>query len=266
MIKVSLSFFYQMGFSIDRLKKIGKVKENNKWEILFAALGAESFISSILDELPALSVCRSTGHDLLGAIKNIENWSPKFDKIEQAQQSTFFDEEFAFQQVIDKATKFETLFIEEIKTLTTYCVTPKAIYSTSELIDSAEKILPASLLGKLDVEAIKEIQESGKCLALDTFTASGFHIMRAIERVLHQYYLIMCKPSDPKRLDNWAAYLSKLNDVNDDHAKKTVPFLQQIKDQHRNLIMHPEITLSEDDALILFQTGTSIIMTMAEKL
>jgi hypothetical protein len=43
-------------------------------------------------------------------------------------------------------------------------------------------------------------------------------------------------------------------------------FLQQIKDQDRNLIMHPEVVLQPDEALTLFEVTKGAILMMAEKL
>jgi hypothetical protein len=77
------------------------------------------------------------------------------------------------------------------------------------------------------------------------------------------------------RLDSWGAYISALRSVTEEplvendvrlHVKKVEALVQQIKDQDRNLIMHPEIVLKSDDAMILFDTAKAAITKMAERL
>jgi hypothetical protein len=45
-----------------------------------------------------------------------------------------------------------------------------------------------------------------------------------------------------------------------------VAVLQQMKDLDRNLIIHPEVFLSQDDAFILFEAAKYAIMQMATRL
>jgi hypothetical protein len=54
--------------------------------------------------------------------------------------------------------------------------------------------------------------------------------------------------------------------LSDPTVKETVAILQQIKDNDRNLIMHPERVLSSDDAFTLFEIAKGAIMAMAKKL
>ena len=99
-------------------------------------------------------------------------------------------------------------------------------------------------------------------------------MLRATEEVLHEYYMALCKPKNECHLDSWAAYISALhkiieNEANYDktvvnHVKKVLGLLQQIKDQDRNLIMHPEVVLNADEAFVLFEITKGAIMTMAE--
>ena len=49
-------------------------------------------------------------------------------------------------------------------------------------------------------------------------------------------------------------------------VEKVIAVLQQIKDQDRNLIMHPELVLSGDDAFTLFEVGQGAIIAMAARL
>jgi len=122
------------------------------------------------------------------------------------------------------------------------------------------------VLDKITEDVKREIRESGKCLAFDCATASGFHIMRATELIIHKYYTHVCKPTSEKRLDNWGAYIAKLDQVADAQVKEVVAILRQIKDQHRNLIMHPELVLSPDESFTLFEIAQGAIIAMVNAL
>ena len=90
--------------------------------------------------------------------------------------------------------------------------------------------------------------------------------MRASEAVMHQYYLAVCKPPKPDPLENWGAYIAELLKSGDSSVKETVALLKQVKDHHRNLIMHPEVVLSPDEAFTLFEIAKGAMMAMAGKL
>ena len=206
------------------------------------------------------------GSELLAAIDGVNQWFAGATKEQYGEKIEPPD--VAFRQVIAKAKQFETVLSAELETLATYHATQKGIYSTSDLIERAENVFPSSVTRKLGAAVVEEIRQSGRCLAFDNATACGFHIMRATEAVLHGYYLAVCKPKPrPKaRLENWGAYIAELRKSKDQDVQEVVALLQQIKDQHRNLIMHPEVALSPDQAFTLFEIAQGAIIAMATKL
>ena len=174
---------------------------------------------------------------------------------------------------MDKAKKLEGVALAELQILDVYHASQKGIYSTSDLIERADHTLPDSIRAKIPAEAVEELRQSGRCLAFDSFTASGFHMMRAAEAVLYEYDVSICKPKTKKKLDNWGAYILALRKWQDEKSgnkspdvEKVIAVLQQIEDQDRNLIMHPELVLSGDDAFTLFEVGQGAIIAMAARL
>lgn len=267
MEKINLPFFYQLGSQLNPLTKMNGLDASKRMDILFASVAVRESIYSLLKSFSALTVCRSAGTQLVTAINKLVEWysTAHLDEAKINQPNPLID--INFQNVIDSAGKFEVVLSEELQTLVTYHVTQKGIYSTTDLINSAEKTLPPSVLTKISEKIKTEIQESGRCLAFDTPTASGFHIIRAIEGVLHQYYLAVCKPHpEPERLDSWGAYLSELKKMQQSDVDEVLALLQQIKDQHRNLIMHPELVLTSDEAYALFEISKSAIISMSSRL
>ncbi|MFC2021291.1 hypothetical protein ACFLU1_05880 [Chloroflexota bacterium] len=260
MERINPAFFYALGAELAPLTKM-EPNPQTRVSIWIASLRTEPTVVSLLDFYSGLTVCRRTGHEFINAVAEERKWihdTPSKDW-EQADPSV----DSIFRSVIDKAKEFQAVLSEELQTLDTYHASQKGIYSTTGLIEEAEKVLPGSVLQKIDDKIVGEIRQSGRCLAFDVSTASAFHIMRATETVIHKYYLQVCKPKSKKKLDNWGMYIAKLTQSQDSQVKEVVALLQQIKDRHRNLIMHPEVVLTPDEAFTLFEIAQSAIIAMA---
>jgi hypothetical protein len=165
--------------------------------------------------------------------------------------------------------EFEPVLAAECQALDTYVVSKKGIYSTPDLIDHADEMFSRPVREVLSDGAITDIREAGRCLAFDLHTASGFHIIRATETVIHRYYVAVTE-STPKRKDrNWGAYVRNLNQHkknNPDTSQvdaKLVALIDQAREHHRNPVMHPELMLTDDEALSLFNICQSIVIAFA---
>ncbi len=106
---------------------------------------------------------------------------------------------------------------------------------------------------------------------MDNFTASGFHVLRAVERTIQRFFSIvlpdkLAAKTKPLDEENWGYFVREFRASSDPDARKVAELLQQIKDQDRNLIMHPHESLNEDDALSLFDLARAAIIVMASRL
>jgi len=265
MEKINLPFFYQLGGQISPLTKL-EYDTEKRLDLLIMAVGIPRTISALLEGFPVLNVCREAHTKLSNAIGQAWDWYSKEDNEKRDKKDWSGDEKF--RSVIERAKEFEIVLSAELQTLAAYHVTQKGIYSTADLIDEAEKILPGSILPKISEEVKEEIRQSGKCLAFDSGTACAFHIMRAIELVMHEFYITILKPKPKptRRLPNWGEYINKFQSSSNPSAKELAVLLQQIKDKHRNLVMHPEMTLSVDEAFSLFEIAKGVLIFMADKL
>ena len=158
-------------------------------------------------------------------------------------------------------TKFETVLAAELQSLDTYFISQKGTYSTPDLIEHAENMFPDAIRDDLPAQAVRDIQEAGRCLALDTPTAAGFHILRAIEAVMAKYYLLVIGNPIPTRMRNWGIYLKKLSQSEKVDTKIT-SFLDHIRENYRNPITHPEVILTSDEVEVLLGVATSAIRQM----
>jgi len=273
MEKINLPFFYQLGWQLNPLSKM-KATPPNRIDIFIAGMTVRNSILGLLNWAGGLKVCYSGARALLDAISEMEKWASNLKAPgDWTKEDTSVD--WKFQQTIDKAKNFETVLSEELLTLSAYCATQKGIYSTSDLIDHAERVFPPSVLEKLSEPVVQEVAHGGRCLAFDIPTAAGFHMLRATEAVLHEYYVAVCKPKSKSKLENWGAYISALYKLTEettvkadvkDHVKRVLALLQQVKDQDRNVIMHPEVVLTANEAFVLFEITKGAIMAMSDKL
>ncbi|MBN8531842.1 MAG: hypothetical protein J0L97_08305 [Alphaproteobacteria bacterium] len=165
------------------------------------------------------------------------------------------------------AKEFKTVLSAELESTDTYFVSRKSIFDTTDLISSSTNVFPENIRAKLPSETITDFQEAGRCLAFELSTACGFHLVRAIESVIHKYYehitsgqKLQLKPSER----NWGSYIKKLQDANADASVLSV--LDHIRSLHRNPLMHPDDVLTSDEALSLWGIVQSAIIAMYKKM
>jgi hypothetical protein len=141
-------------------------------------------------------------------------------------------------------------------------VSSKGIYSTDDLISHADEHIPESLRGLLPAQAKKDVNEGGKCLAYEVPTASAFHMFRAIESVMDAYYKALSGTSfaNDGVSRNWGAYIKALQGKEADH--KITVFLDHIREEYRNPVAHPTVTVDAEEAFSLFGVAGSVISQM----
>lgn len=273
MEKLNLPFFYQLGAQLNPLVKM-KVTDQNRLEVAFSAMALRDSINGLLGWSVGVSVCRPSAAAVLIATEEVVQWWRTTKLEDTAKPDRAIDGKLRV--LINKARTFETVLCEELMTLSAYSAAKKGIYSTGDLIEQADKVFPSSILDKLSPEVVREIKEAGKCLAFDIPTACGFHMLRATEGVLHEYYIAVGEPKKNDKLENWGAYIAylykltkpeaKIDGETVNHIKKVLALLQQVKDQDRNLIMHAEVVLNVNEAFILFETTKTAIMIMVDRI
>ena len=213
----------------------------------------------------SLRVSRPNIWSLINVIDEIvprdSNGSPTQESWELLSDETIKVNAFRGPALRDAVTKFETVLSAELRSLDTYFISQKGTYSTPDLIEHAENTFPESIRKDLPSQTIRDIKEAGRCLALDTPTAAGFHIIRAIEAVMAKYYHLVTGKKMPTRMRNWGIYLQKLK-KSDKADIKITAFLDHIRETYRNPITHPEEMLTSDEVEVLFGVAASTIRQM----
>lgn len=263
MQRINTYDFYLLGSA---LKPVFDLREQDTLrDRYFALYGAARSLNSLLaNEIIRIAYCRPAAEQLLSAIQELLSVRGQ-DTWEKALGSEVYTLKTA-------VSVFENNLAAELQQLDTYSVSKKGIYSTNDLIDRAEQALPTDVLLKLPTDAVTDFKQAGKCLAFEVTTASGFHMIRATETVIHKYYLAVTGNAQIKRKDrNWGSYVRNLNRHRQLNSASTadlkiIAMIDQIREHHRNVIIHPECTLTVSEAHVLFTVCIGAMVAMLRAL
>jgi hypothetical protein len=258
MLRVNANLFYELSVKIHPLTEVGH--DTPLPSICFTLYEAKQWLEWFLSgRIVPLRVCQATGWELVTAIQPV---LPK-DFPAAGSWPTEGTLEYNGILISTRAKDFETVFAAELQTLDTYVISQKGIYSTPDLIERADMALDEQVRKVISSNALDDFRQAGRCLAFDLNTASGFHAMRATEAVLRQYHGLVVKPTTGNPVD-MAQCINELRKAGAD--AKTLGILDQIRDLHRNTVMHPEAFLTPAEGLRLFDIAKSAISAMADQI
>ena len=180
-------------------------------------------------------------------------------------------EAYQVRQIATLASKLEIILANEFPLFHSFLISEKGILSIDALINHPERIFSDTMIQKLeamDGSPLDDFKESARCLAFGFATACGFHIVRCAEAVLRKWHKLINSSAMFKT--EWGPCVDKIRVENkserDPELKRRIDsvldVLVQIKNIHRNPLMHPEISLEESEAEMLFNLTTSAIFAM----
>jgi hypothetical protein len=253
-LRIDGYYLYSVGSSIHPLAEINK---NTKFgDILFPLLIADGTLEPFLQRsVFKIKTSLATGINLLTTIRTLK---------ESAEDSNKSNEEIGVYNAYllsKELSAFETLLAAELGLTDIYLVSKKRGYDTSDLINNGTVLFPDDLLLKVPDSKL-DIEQGARCLAFELPTASGFHFHRANESVLHRYYDAVTggKPRPAGR--SIGDYLAELKKYGVGEAI-VLSSLKDLKDLHRNPLIHPEHTLENiDQAIALLGIIQSVIVHM----
>ncbi len=162
------------------------------------------------------------------------------------------------------ATETRKTLEAEIQGLEAYVVTPKRL-DVKRLIDDPGSLFAPKVFGKLPSLAQYDLSEAAKCIAFERSTAAAFHILRATEDVLRDFYKALARQ---KRVDlMWGPMVSDLKKR--PKAKKhqvLLAHLDNIRLSFRNPTQHPEATYDIHEVQDLWGLCVDAINRMAKEL
>jgi hypothetical protein len=251
MIRITSSFYYELGMILHPLSGVvaGQYIDAIGFTILYPA--QQRLEGLLRQQVVPVKVCAQSGWRLHSILTDLIS---KIGKSEQLNATDAF-------YLNDGLRQFEVVLNAELAQMDTYYVSQKGCYSTNHLIEQAEIMFPETIRNFMTPESVVDIRQGGRCLAFELPTASAFHFLRATESILHKYYdVISCGQTRPKTR-NMGTYIDALERISG-VDEKVLAVLRQIKNLHRNPIMHPEAVLEMEEALTLLGIVQSAITTM----
>ena len=125
-------------------------------------------------------------------------------------------------------------------------------------------------------DAVEDISESGKCLALGRYTASVFHVMRAMESGIHALAKSIGASFQDKNgqsltwgvlTANIGEKIKSLPDANEkDEWLVLHSLLHAVNRAYRTKTAHPKATYSQEEATAAFDATKHFMLMMAERI
>jgi len=161
---------------------------------------------------------------------------------------------------------FQAVFYSEFSQANIFYVTQKGAYDITVLIDQGQNVLSKDSINMLSAskdEVINDLREATKCLTFDIPTAVGFHIYRAIEALVRDYFpVIGVQPNEWNRSKSLGHYIKLLQLNGVDH--EVTVMLQHFKDNYRNPSAHPDEFWDLNKAESAFMFAVSLINVMIQ--
>ncbi len=172
-----------------KLEPLASIDSETSPTNIFAAVTVGSLVLPDIVGSEILSTCIPAAKLLMDSVE--KTWQMLYTQSTESSAYYQFQIKAALQETARKAKTFINILGADLEQLETYHVTQSGGYSTRLLVKSANLILPEAIRTVIDAEALLDIDESGKCLAFDCHTAASYHIMRALERVMKQFYTVV---------------------------------------------------------------------------
>jgi hypothetical protein len=258
MLRVNEFQLYELAVAVHPITEITETAKYS--EVWFSWMTAKTALQTIFKQR-ALEVCYEAANELYEKLRGIvpDDFTEAVAKVHSdtdTEEPTLGYDVFAIRTA---AQKFETILSAELSNSDTYWISPKGTHKTSVLMQAAHLELPSSVLKDIP-EVTTDFNEAGRCLLFDNSTAVGFHLIRATEAVIRRYYESVVGTVPAKKFRNWGAYIKNLR-MRGANAKVT-GYLDHIKEHYRNPVLHPEVTLTPEDAQVLFGVCVSAIVMM----
>lgn len=242
MQRIDGNYLYTVGY---QLRSVWNLSDTATYSQVFLPLAnAEQALDPFLHQsVFKFRYCLVSGEQLLAWIRWIKN---------KALASQAFTSEAVVQTDITNLKQalstFEANLASEFGQMPTYIVAKKGGYDTADLIENGRALFQDTIQTKAP-DALRDLEQATRCIAFELPTAAGFHLHRANESVLHRYFdAVKGDASHPKER-NMGAYLAVMETkkLGDERVRAA---LRDIKNLHRNPLIHPEHNLENVDEAI----------------
>ena len=264
MQKIDAGYLYELGATVRPIRSLGFGDLNFPWlawSVMVAARDAVRTFTDMSIYAGGLRTSKMYGDRLA---EELQNLITRIESNEWNQQTETFQPRDLL-PIAQAFASFEPIMIAEMQASSIFYVPPRGAFDNAHLIDSGERLFPESLLAKAP-ETSDDIKQGARCIAFDLPTAAGFHFHRANEAVLRRYYQSV---SGTHPYPEVATMGTLTGEMKKHHFgdKHVIAALDNIKEFHRNPLMHPEHTLANvDEAISLYCAIRAAMGYMLESL
>ena len=253
MIGLNLAYIYQSSEKFDALRALKPDTELKEiWIDLLIAQGNLRDIYSGEVFAHAFRTSRNTASYIYNIIEGL------LTRHREDPESLLTEHDV--QNIQSGLSEVETILRAELSAADAYLATPIGAYDSAALLQEPWRVWPTDLLTKLP-DTRSDVDELGKCMAFQLATAAGFHTLRIVETVLRKYWEVVSKNSAHPKAKTIGSYVVALEkkEIGD---PKVIAALKQLKDLHRNPLMHPEASLTVEEAITLLGISFSVVTPM----
>lgn len=258
MLRFDCYDFYKLAVAIHPLTELsGDTAFNSVWWILY---NAKDEINTFYSTFP-LKTSRQPATNLYRLLLQVIPDDLTQMETRDAEGAPRQLSAFEVQKISGAANEFQTVLKAELAGWDSLFISQKGAYSTTELLSQAELMIPEVGRDLLSGEALVDFRNAGMCIAFNLGTAAAFHSTRATESVIRLYYSKVMGTLPAKKLRNWGAYRNNLKQSGkaDD---KVLAWFEQVTNEYRNPVLHPDETLSLDDALEFIYACIALITSI----
>ncbi len=258
MNRISLAWFAELGVTLKELEGYPAGAADDKSKRGYDMVRAKEILEQLTDTkaLPlSLKASRAAINNLINALGDGIEETKKLPAEEDKSRLPW-----ELYRISWAAEQLAPVLRAELSVQAVYQIAPKRAYDIDTLIDNGTAIFSDAVKLSFTLEEKYDVEQAGKCLAVEVPTAAAFHLFRAAESVMRRYYTIVVGTLPKAKMRNWGAYLKALKKCNAD--SKVLNALEQIKDLHRNPVLHPETRINNDEALSLVGMIESVVGAM----
>lgn len=137
-------------------------------------------------------------------------------------------------------------------------------FPIERLLGGISGLFAKDVFSKMPTLAQEDFTEAGKCLAFERGTAAAFHMLRATESILRDYY---CKKLHRRRSElMWGPIIASMRKYPRRFPGPLLNHLDHIRSSFRNPTAHPEKSYDIDEAQDLFSICIDVSNRMVGEL
>lgn len=253
MIDFNPVWIYHLGQCLGELELAlgdGDVQMAEIYREVFMARGA---VEGILLN-PQHNLFPDTREDLTRLRDSIDLIAPSEARLQHQMHIVTKDEAFRIKQDIIQVRE---TFERECARQFIVGLEKQRILEPKTLIEEIDNALAPECWKRLSLITKREIEECGKCLAFERYTASGFHVLRGLENEVLDYIWLLAVPRISQSQRNLGQYIAILRANGAD--PNLIATLENIRSLDRNPLIHPEHWLNKDEAINIFNTAQTAL-------